>query len=128
MNYNSAINFGSKILKKNLIKTASIDSEIILSKTLNLTCLGIIGTARSLTVLMPMSDGLIDSNNRYSEKKNNDNVVVDEASPILYVGGTNVKIISMLSIVTWEHLDNVFALHWENTNTNSIYRQNYLYH
>ena len=98
-----------------------------ISKTLNLTCLGIIGTARSLTVLMPMSDGLIDSNNRYSEKKNNDNVVVDEASPILYVGGTNVKIISMLSIVTWEHLDNVFALHWENTNTNSIYRQNYFY-
>ena len=37
MNYNSAINFASKILKKNLIKTASIDSEIILSKTVNLT-------------------------------------------------------------------------------------------
>ena len=37
MNYNSAINFASKILKKNLIKTASIDSEIILSKTVKLT-------------------------------------------------------------------------------------------
>ena len=36
MNYNSAINFASKILKKNFIKTASIDSEIILSKTVNL--------------------------------------------------------------------------------------------
>ena len=36
MNYNSAINYGYKILKKNFIKSANIDSEIILSKTVNL--------------------------------------------------------------------------------------------
>jgi release factor glutamine methyltransferase len=37
MNYNAAINYGSKVLKKNLVKTANIDSEIILSKTVNLS-------------------------------------------------------------------------------------------
>tara|TARA_Y100000590_G_scaffold204824_1_gene232298 strand:+ start:543 stop:1385 length:843 start_codon:yes stop_codon:yes gene_type:complete len=37
MNYNSAINYGSKVLKKKLIKTANIDSEIILSETVNLS-------------------------------------------------------------------------------------------
>ena len=37
MNYNTAINYGSKVLKKNLVKTANIDSEIILSKTVNLS-------------------------------------------------------------------------------------------
>ena len=84
------------------------------SKTLNLTCLGLIGTARSLTVLMPISDGLIKSKG-------------DTAVPIIHVGGSDVKIISMLSIVTWEHLDDVYALHWENTNFNSVYRQNYFY-
>ena len=36
MKYNSAINYGYKILKKNFIKSAIIDSEIILSKTVNL--------------------------------------------------------------------------------------------
>ena len=37
MNYNSAINYGTKILKKNLIYTANLDAEIILSKAVNLT-------------------------------------------------------------------------------------------
>eukprot|EP00943_MAST-04B_sp_MAST-4B-sp1_P001700 g1700.t1 len=95
-----------------------------ISKTLNLTCLGLIGTARSLTVLMPMSAGLVNMN--HTQEKG-DLIGKVSAFPILYVGGTNVKIISMLSIVTWEHLDDVFALHWENTNPNSIYRQNYFY-
>ena len=83
-----------------------------LSKTLTLTspCAGIVGTARSLTVLMPMSVGL------------------EGSSPILHVPGNNNKItISMFTIVTWEHLDTVWAMHWENTNKDSIYRQNYFY-
>ena len=70
-----------------------------ISKTLNLTCLGLVGTARSLTVLMPISDGLIKSRG-------------DTAVPIFMKDG-DVKIISMLSIVTWEHLDDVHALHWK---------------
>ena len=37
MNYNSAIYYASKLFKKNLIDSASLDSEIILSKSVNLT-------------------------------------------------------------------------------------------
>ena len=36
MNYNSALNLASKILSKRFIKTAQLDSEIILSKIVNL--------------------------------------------------------------------------------------------
>ena len=87
-----------------------------LSRTLNLTCPGLVGTARSLTVLMPMSDGLVGMG------------TAGEAFPVLHVGNTNDFLsISMLSIVTWEHLSNTYALLWENTNPGSIYRQNYFY-
>ena len=37
MNYNSAIYYASKLFKKNLIDSAKLDSEIILSKSVNLT-------------------------------------------------------------------------------------------
>ena len=37
MNYNSAIYYASKLFKKNLIDSACLDSEIILSKSVNLT-------------------------------------------------------------------------------------------
>ena len=93
-----------------------------ISKTLNITAGGatsLLGVARHLSVLMPVSDGLVSSATASG---------AEGSAPILRVSNPSDRIvISMFTIVTWEHLSNTYALDWHNHNHDSVYRQNYFY-
>mmetsp|Transcript_45621 Transcript_45621/g.130178 ORF Transcript_45621/g.130178 Transcript_45621/m.130178 type:complete len:771 (-) Transcript_45621:99-2411(-) len=90
------------------------------SKTINMTASALVGAARTLSVLMPMSDGLT-------------GMGVAGPSPILHVVPSPPGVpprpvtITMLGIVTWEHLDSVWAMWWQNSHPESVYRDNYFY-
>lgn len=86
------------------------------SRTINMTAAALVGVARSLSVLMPMSDGLTGMG--------------PGPWPILRVRPLNssgLAVVTMLSIATWEHLDNVWAMWWQATHADSVYRDNYFY-
>lgn len=91
-----------------------------ISRTLNMTAGALVGAARSLSVLMPMSEGLT-------------GMGVSTPSPVLHVPASGAGkapapvVVEMLSIVVWEHSDNVWALWWENEHPDSVYRQCYFY-
>jgi len=96
-----------------------------ISRTLNITSarprghagatLALLGAARHLSVLMPQTDGLT-------------GMAGPAAQPVLHVGRGDARVaLTLFSIVTWEHLSSVWALHWENENMDSVYRQNYFY-
>eukprot|EP01050_Picozoa_sp_SAG11_P018687 SAG11_NODE_2865_length_2891_cov_1.325931_2_plen_318_part_00 len=92
-----------------------------ISRTLNMTAGGattIIGVARHLSVLMAASDGLVKDAAEST----------DGSAPILRVSNADARmLLSMFTIVTWEHLANTWALDWHNHNAKSVYRQNYFY-
>ena len=70
-----------------------------------------IGAARSLSVLMPMSGGLTG--------------MAASPAPVLHfpppapASPPLQQFMSMMSIVTWEHLDSVWALWWQNSHPDS---------
>ena len=75
--------------------------------------IALLGVSRTMSVLMPISDGLGTRRNPL---------------PLLSVTNPEERIvISMFTMVTWEHLDNTWALDWRNHNHRSTYRQNYFY-
>eukprot|EP01043_Picozoa_sp_COSAG02_P029316 COSAG02_NODE_1819_length_10773_cov_6.699550_1_plen_639_part_00 len=75
--------------------------------------LALIGVSRTLSVLMPISDGIGSS---------------ETPLPLLSVTNPDDRIVlTMFTMVTWEHLDNTWALDWRNHNHRSTYRQNYFY-
>jgi hypothetical protein len=87
-----------------------------LSRTLNLTCAGFLGASRLLSVLMPLSSGLMSD------------TAGGTAQPILHVPtGDGAVVLSMFAIVTWEHDGSTYALRWRNRNPLSVYRQCYFY-
>lgn len=80
--------------------------------------IALVGTARHLTVFQAMSGGLTSD----SDATDTDPL------PLLHVAPGNGRVVlTMFILVTWEHLNTVFALKWENMNTASIYRQNWFY-
>jgi hypothetical protein len=87
-----------------------------LSKTLVMDqggALALVGVSRTLSVLMPISDGIGSS---------------EAPLPLLSVTNPDDRIVlTMFTMVTWEHLDNTWALDWRNHNHRSTYRQNYFY-
>jgi hypothetical protein len=87
-----------------------------LSKTLVMEqggALALVGVSRTTSVLMPISDGIGSS---------------EAPLPVLSVTNPEDRIVlTMFTIVTWEHLDNTWALDWRNHNHRSTYRQNYFY-
>ena len=73
----------------------------------------LMGVDRSISVLMAASDGL---------------GTTEAPLPILNVTNPDERIIlTLFTIVTWEHLDNTYVLTWSNHNPRSVYRQNYFY-
>ena len=92
-----------------------------ISRTLTLAPGGataLLGVARTFSVLMAASDGLVKDAAGSP----------DGAAPILRVTEPSARIvISMFTIVTWEHLSNTWALDWQNHNPLSVYRQGYFY-
>lgn len=87
-----------------------------LSRSLNLTegCRGLVGAARSLSVLMPMSDGLRGMGRA--------------PAPLLYVPPSSATVVlTLLTLVVWEHSAAVFAFEWRNANPRSVYRSAYSY-
>ena len=84
-----------------------------LSRSLNLThgCKGLVGAARSLSVLMPMSAGLARS-----------------PAPLLSVPNSTLPVVlTMMTMVVWEHSADVYALEWRNSHADSVYRSSYSY-
>ena len=78
----------------------------------------LLGVARHLSVLMAASDGLVADASKSA----------DGAAPILLVSNPKGRIVlTMFTIITWEHINNTFALDWLNHNPRSVYRQNYFY-
>ena len=88
-----------------------------LSRTLNLTsgCTGLVGAARNLAVLMPLSVGLVG--------------MARKPAPLLSIpAATKAPItLTMMSFVVWEHSSDVFAFEWRNAHANSTYRACYAY-
>jgi hypothetical protein len=73
----------------------------------------LMGVDRSISVIMPVSDGLGSSS---------------APLPLLRVTNSDAQIVlTLFTMVTWEHLDNTYALDWSNHNPRSVYRQNYFY-
>eukprot|EP00747_Dinoflagellata_sp_TGD_P010525 gnl/TRDRNA2_/TRDRNA2_119907_c2_seq1.p1 gnl/TRDRNA2_/TRDRNA2_119907_c2~~gnl/TRDRNA2_/TRDRNA2_119907_c2_seq1.p1 ORF type:complete len:564 (+),score=46.97 gnl/TRDRNA2_/TRDRNA2_119907_c2_seq1:1-1692(+) len=90
-----------------------------ISRTLNLTgtkgAASLIGAARHLTRIMPLSDGLT-------------GMAPGKPAPLVHFEeSVAYAVFSMLTLVTWEHLDSVYGLQWDNHHPRSTYRQSYIY-
>ena len=99
-----------------------------ISRTLNLTgvhgAASLIGTARHLTRIMPMSDGLTGLSTNVTNASN----PLTGPVPLVHFRESQVySVFAMLSLVTWESLSSVYGLQWDNHNHRSSYRQSYIY-
>ena len=73
----------------------------------------LLGMTRSFSVLMAASDGLAEDALGSP----------DGAAPILRVTNPRARVVlTMFTIVIWEHLNNTWALDWRNHNPASVYR------
>ena len=91
-----------------------------ISRTLTMAAGGattLLGMTRTFSVLMAASDGLAA-----------DPAVPGGAAPMLRVANLDARVVlTMFTVVIWEHLNNTWALDWQNHNPGSVYRQNYFY-
>ena len=99
-----------------------------ISRTLNLTgetgAASLVGTARHLTRIMPMSDGLTGMTTNVTNASN----PLGQPAPLVHFQSSEVySVFAMLTLVTWESLDSVYGLQWDNHHPRSTYRQAYVY-
>eukprot|EP01052_Picozoa_sp_SAG31_P035924 SAG31_NODE_4403_length_3266_cov_1.232397_2_plen_737_part_01 len=99
-----------------------------ISRTLNVTgekgAASLVGTARHLTRIMPMSDGLTGMTTNVTNASN----PLSQPAPLVHFKTSEVySVFAMLTLVTWESLDSVYGLQWDNHHPRSTYRQSYVY-
>lgn len=74
----------------------------------------LIGVARTISVIMAMSDGLGGD--------------VGAPRPLLHLPASSGQtVVAYITGVTWEHLGSVYGVQWDNHNHHSTWRQNYFY-